>query len=308
MKCKRCQGRAEVQLRAHNAAFCRPCFLFFFERQVERTIRKDRMLAAGQSVLVAVSGGKDSLALWHVLTAQGYPTTGLHLSLGIGQYSAGSRAKTEAFAAARGLPLVVKELRDLEEDVSIPAVTAFTNRRPCAACGVVKRHLFDTVALEHGVDVLATGHNLDDEAARLLGNVLHWQREYLAKQQPVLRPTHAKFVTKIRPFYLVSELETAVYAFFRGIDYVVDECPNSVGATQLTYKALLNRLEDEMPGTKRTFVREFQRTVQPAFAAVAQSPPTECSECGMPAFGATCSYCSLLGEVRSKRARTRATA
>ena len=308
MKCKRCQGRAEVQLRAHNAAFCRPCFVFFFERQVERTIHRHRMLTPEQPVLIAVSGGKDSLALWHVLAQQGYRTTGLHLSLGIGEYSAASRAKTEAFAAARGLPLVVKDLRALEQDVSIPSVTAFTNRRPCAACGVIKRHLFDAVAIEHGFEVLATGHNLDDEAARLMGNVLHWQREYLAKQQPVLLPTHPKFATKIRPLYLVSEYETAVYAFVQGIDYVVDECPNSIGATQLTYKALLNRLEDEMPGTKQTFVREFQRGAQAAFAAVIQSPPTECATCGMPSFGTTCSYCSLLAEVRSKRQRTRASA
>ena len=30
-------------------------------------------------------------------------------------------------------------------------------------------------ALEHGFPVVATGHNLDDEAATLFGSVLHWQ-------------------------------------------------------------------------------------------------------------------------------------
>src|SRR3712207_8556105 len=49
-------------------------------------------------------------------------------------------------------------------------------------------------------------------------------------------PTHPRFVRKVRPLYRLSELETAVYAFFRGLDYVVEECPNSVGATQLFYK------------------------------------------------------------------------
>jgi uncharacterized protein (TIGR00269 family) len=308
MKCKRCQGRAEVQLRAHNAAFCRPCFVLYFERQVERTIARNEMLAPGARVLVAVSGGKDSLALWDVLVTQGYETTGFHLSLGIGEYSAGSREKTEKFARERQLPLLVEDLRELDDDVSVPAVTAFTNRRACAACGLMKRHRFDRAALEHGFDTLATGHNLDDEAARLLGNVLHWQRDYLAKQQPVLRPSHPKFATKIRPLYLLSEFETAVYAFFRNIDYVVDECPNSVGATQLTYKAVLNQLEDVMPGSKQTFVREFQRTGQPAFAAPSGPLPNECSVCGMPSFGTTCSHCSLLREVHAKRQRRQASA
>lgn len=308
MKCKRCHNTAEVQLRAHNVAFCRGCFILFFERQVERSIAKNRMLPRRGQVLVAVSGGKDSLALWHVLAAQGYETTGLHLSLGIGEYSARSQAKTEAFAQDRGLPLVVQALQATEVDLSIPSVAAFTNRRACAACGTIKRHVFDSVALERGFEVIATGHNLDDEAARLLGNVLHWQRGYLAKQQPVLRPTHPKFATKIRPLYLLSEFETAAYAFFLGIDYVLDECPNSVGATQLAYKAHLNRLEYEMPGTKLTFVREFQRAAHPLFAAAADTPPGECASCGMPSFAPRCSYCSLVNEVRAKRNRARASA
>ena len=66
----------------------------------------------------------------------------------------------------------------------------------------MKRHYFDPAALEGGFDVLVTGHNLDDEAARLMGNVLHWQRDYLARQRPVLQPTHPKFVRKVKPLYL----------------------------------------------------------------------------------------------------------
>jgi uncharacterized protein (TIGR00269 family) len=306
MKCKRCQAKAEVQLRAHNAAFCRACFVLHFERQVERTIAKHRMLPPGSRVLVAVSGGKDSLALWHVLAKQGYETTGLHLSLGIGAYSERSRAKTEAFARSRSLPLLVEDLND--DDLGIPTVATFTNRRPCAACGTIKRHTFDAAALRHDFPVVATGHNLDDEAARLLGNVLHWQREYLAKQHPVLAPTHPKFAAKIRPLYRLGEFETAVYAFFQGIDYVVDECPNSVGATQLDYKAVLNEIEERLPGTKQTFVREYLRVGHPAFAGTTDAPTGECEACGMPSFGTTCSYCSLIREVRTKRERRRAIA
>ena len=307
MKCRRCSAKAEVKLRAHNTAFCRACFVLFFGRQVDRCILKNRMFSHGDRVLVAVSGGKDSLALWHALVSHGYQTTGLHLNLGIGDYSTQSREKTEAFARVHGLPLIVLDLRTLNEDISIPTVAAFTNRRPCAACGRIKRHCFDTAALEHGFTVIATGHNLDDEAARLLGNVLHWQREHLAKQRPVLDPTHPKFVTKVRPLYLVSEYETAAYAFFSGIDYVVDECPHAAGATQLVYKKTLNRLEEEMPGTKHGFVKDFQRAAQPVFAAAENPPAGECSVCGMPSYGSACSFCTLVAEVRAKRERARAT-
>lgn len=299
MKCTRCRERAEINLRSHNAAFCKPCFILYFQRQVERTIAKDKMFTPDERILVAVSGGKDSLALWDVLITHGYHTEGLYLDLGIGTYSSQSLEKAERFAQSHAVPLRIIPLA--EEAVPVPTAAQFTRRVPCSACGTMKRHFFDQAALENGCDVLATGHNLDDEAARLLGNVLHWQTEYLAREKPVLAPTHPRFVRKVRPLYRMSELETAVYAFFRGIDYIIEECPNSVGATQLFYKDILNQLEAKMPGTKLTFVQEFMRSVQPTFVASDGSPPRECEVCGMPSFAAVCSFCSLLREVERKK-------
>lgn len=303
MKCVRCRERAELALRSHNAAFCRSCFTAYFRRQIERTIRQDAMFTPDERLLVAVSGGKDSLALWDVLIELGYRTEGLYLALGIGAYSAQSREKAEAFARARDVGLRVVELD--EQAVSVPQAARFTRRSPCAACGTMKRHFFDRAALDGGFDVLATGHNLDDEAARLLGNVMHWQTEYLARQKVVLEPSHPGFVRKVRPLYRLSELETAAYAFFRGIDYVIEECPNSRGATQLFYKDLLNRMEAEMPGTKRSFIQKFLQSAQPLFVAPDGSPPRECERCGLPSFAPVCSFCKLVGEVERKAAQTR---
>lgn len=299
MKCKRCRAKAEVQVRHHNAAFCRECFVFVFQRQLSRTIEKERMFTPQEDVLVAVSGGKDSLALWDALVDLGYRTTGVHLALGIGTYSTLSREKTEQFARQRGLPLVVVELT--EEGADIPMLSRHTNRPACAACGTAKRHFLDRVANERGFRILATGHNLDDEAARLLGNVLRWQTDHLAKQHPVLEPNHERFARKVKPLFRLSEYETAVYAFFRGIDYILDECPNSVGATQLVYKDMLNQLEAKMPGTKLNFVQEFLRSAGPLFARSNDTPPATCEACGMPSFGTLCSFCRLQNEVRRKR-------
>jgi uncharacterized protein (TIGR00269 family) len=301
MKCKRCKSKAEVHLRQHNSAFCRGCFVFFLQRQVQRTIEKQRMFTHDQEVLVAVSGGKDSLALWDILVELGFRTTGMHLALGIGAYSQTSTEKTEAFARARGLRLITARLE--EEGVTIPTVVAATRRPACAACGIIKRHYFDRLAFEHGFPVLATGHNLDDEAARLLGNVLHWQLHHLAKQQPVMESTHQRFVRKVKPLFRISEYETAAYAFFRGIDYIVDECPNSGGATQLVYKDALNRLEAIMSGTKLAFVQEFLRTGRMAFTGHSNGAPETCERCGAPAFGSLCAFCALVREVEAKRQR-----
>ena len=103
-------------------------------------------------------------------------------------------------------------------------------------------------AVDHGYPVIATGHNLDDEAAVLFGNVIHWQMDPLSRQSPALASTHPKLARRVKPLYRLSERETAAYAFLRGIDYIVDECPFAKGATSIAHKQILDRLEEASPG------------------------------------------------------------
>ena len=70
------------------------------------------MFTRDETVMVAVSGGKDSLALWDVLIDEGYQTAGLYLDLGIFDYSVESKAKCEAFAAARGQKLHIERVAE----------------------------------------------------------------------------------------------------------------------------------------------------------------------------------------------------
>ena len=83
MKCKICKAEAVVALRSHNAAFCPDCYKDFFARQVERGIEGQKLFTRNERVLVALSGGKDSLALMLELSRQGYNVTGLHIDLDI---------------------------------------------------------------------------------------------------------------------------------------------------------------------------------------------------------------------------------
>jgi uncharacterized protein (TIGR00269 family) len=300
MKCTRCADPAEIALRAHNASFCRPCFLFWFERRTRRQIDEELMFAPGEKLLVAVSGGKDSLALWDLLANAGYDTVGFHLELGIGDYSLNSLALCRQFAKARGLTLKVGSLPAV--DLAVPDMAGATHRPPCAACGKAKRYHFDLAALEFGCNVLVTGHNLDDEAARLLGNVLRWRLDHLVRQTPVLESHHPKFVRKVKPFFMASEFEIAAYAFMRKIDYQVEECPNAAGATQLTYKRMLDDLEHESPGSKGAFVGDFLRRGRTNFPEPeSRAHGGTCTNCGMPAFHELCSFCSLRREVERKR-------
>jgi tRNA-5-methyluridine54 2-sulfurtransferase len=300
VKCRTCRGPAVVDVRRHNAAFCRDHFLHHCEEQVRRAVHSHRMLEPGERVLVAVSGGKDSLALWDLLRRLGYEADGLYLGLGIGEYSDESGTYARAYADEHGLRLV--EI-DLAADVgfSVPAAAAATRRAPCGACGLSKRHLFNRAALDGGYDAVATGHNLDDEAAVLLGNVLRWETAYLGRQHPVL-PAAPGFVRKVKPLVRLGERETAAYCVLRGIDYQVEECPMAVGNKHLGYKELLNGLEDRSPGTKAAFLFGFIERGHERFAATTDQERRdlgECSECGaptpMPDSGTepVCAFCKL---------------
>jgi uncharacterized protein (TIGR00269 family) len=293
-----------VHIRRHNSAFCPVCFQEYFSNQVARTIKEDHMFTHQDRVLVGVSGGKDSLALWEVLIKLGYDTAGLHIHQGIFEYSASSFEKTARFAESRGVRLMTIDLA-AEGDLDIPGVASSTRRTQCSACGVIKRHYFNKVAVEGGFTIMATGHNLDDEAARLLGNVLRWQSPYLAAQSPVLEATHPQLVKKVKPLYRLSEYETAAYAFLHGIDYIVEECPFSHDAIQLQYKAVLNQLEQRSPGTKHSFVTGFMREGRKAFAETTAVQLKQCTSCGYPTTGDVCGFCRLQREVQKAKSGVR---
>lgn len=299
MKCRKCGGAAALELRRHNAAFCSPHFLEFFRKQVAEAIHRYRMFTREERILVAVSGGKDSLALWDVLIEDGYETAGLYLDLGIFDYSKESRAKCEAFATARGRPLHVERVADAV-GAPIPLLQQLTRRPACSGCGLSKRYLMNRAALEHGYAVVATGHNLDDEAATLFGSVMHWQTDALPRQSPALASTHPKLVRRVKPLYRLSELETAAFAFLRGIDYIVEECPFAKGATSIAHKEMLNRLEENSPGSKHNFLFGFLEKARPAFERVESVTLLECTSCGQVTTGAVCAFCKLADQVKRR--------
>ena len=297
MKCRVCRGPAVIDVRRHNANFCAEHFLRLCRDQVARAIADHEMLDPGDRVLVAVSGGKDSLAVWDILVELGYRADGLYLGLGIDGYSPESEAFARAFADERGLSLEVVDLpTDYGYDIRNGARTA--KRVPCSACGLSKRHLFDEAARRGGYDAVATGHNLDDEAAVLLGNVLRWQGEYLARQRPVL-PAGDGFPRKVKPLVRLGEREMAAYCVLRGIDYMVEECPMAAGNKHIGYKEALNSIEERSPGTKQAFYFGFLDRAVDRFAPDDDERPAigRCVRCGAPAGGEVCAFCHLLERI-----------
>lgn len=297
-------------MRHHKLALCAEHYLEWFLAQTERAVRRYRMFEPQERVLVAVSGGKDSLSLWEVLLRLGYRADGLYIDLGIDGgcgYSRLSLAKVRTFAERYPqVALHVVEVGDLYGE-TVPEVARRKTRgrgKPCSVCGLIKRHEMNRVAREQGYQVLATGHNLDDEAAVLLSNVLRWQAGYLARQAPVLIEREG-LARKVKPFCRLYEREVAAYALIRGIDYVYDECPFARGNLTNFYKELLSRLETHSPGAKLQFYLSFLQAREagllPPGVGRSGGPNDEvslhpCPVCGQPtSVPGPCAFCRLWG-------------
>ncbi len=316
MKCRKCGNKAHVNMRQHKLALCKEHYLEWVPEQTERFIKKYEMFRRDEKILVAVSGGKDSLALWDILHHLGYQADGLYLGLGIDtstslspgsgiNYSHESQRLTEKFANEHNLKLHVVDI-EKEYGQPIPVLSEISHRghgKPCAVCGLAKRHEMNRIARDLGYDVLATGHNLDDEAAVLFGNTLNWSSEYLLRQGPVL-PASDGLARKVKPLCRFYEREMTAYSLARGIEYIYEECPFAEGSQSIYYKELLNQLETTRPGAKLTFYLRFLEARKRGDLFVEknmeQTHLHPCPKCGQPtSTGDLCSFCRMIEKADS---------
>jgi len=304
MKCRKCNEKAVINMRQHKLGLCKDHFLEWIPEQTQRFIEKYKMFQKEDRILVAVSGGKDSLALWDILGRLGYKADGLYIGLGIDGgfgYSDKSQSFTKKFAADRNLELHIISVPQTYGE-SIPEMANRARRgmgKPCSVCGTTKRHIMNRVAREKGYDVLVTGHNLDDEAAVLFGNTINWLSGYLQRQGPVLEAIHPGLVRKAKPLFRFYEREMAAYAFLRGIDYIYDECSHAAGAKSIYYKELLNQLEVDRPGAKLSFYLSFLQAKKGGMFAQQIENEIDllntCSSCGQATtVPGECAFCRMV--------------
>jgi uncharacterized protein (TIGR00269 family) len=261
------------------------------------------MFTHDDHVLVAVSGGKDSLSLWEILHRLGYSADGLYIGLGIDSgvgYSENSLKYAKAFATDHDLHLHLVDIRS-EYGETIPELAMRTHRghyKPCSVCGLAKRHVMNRIARQNNYAALVTGHNLDDEVAILFGNILTWQGSYLIHQAPVLEAGKPGLVRKTKPLCRMYEREMAAYALLQGIPYIHDECPYAEGSTSIYHKELLNSLESDRPGAKLSFYLSFLQAKRnglfsPSIDEKAEQIHT-CPECGQSTSApGLCVFCRM---------------
>ncbi|MFB3853198.1 MAG: tRNA lysidine(34) synthetase TilS [Vicinamibacterales bacterium] len=134
---------------------------------VQRTITRRKLIPPGARVIVALSGGPDSVAMAHLLAdlarPMGFALVGLaHLNHSIRGVDADhDEGFCREVAAALGLPIDV-------ERANVPAIAA-ASRRSLEDAGRVERYAFLGRAAERAqADLVAVGHTLDDQAETVL--------------------------------------------------------------------------------------------------------------------------------------------
>ncbi len=291
MKCAKCTRQAEVKIPFQRVAFCREHFIEYFHSRIRKAIGRYRMFSKKDKLLVAVSGGKDSMGLALALKDLGYDVLLYHINIGIGEFSDMVQRKVEVFAKDFDFELEVESVAQNFSGLGLPQLALLTSRKPCSLCGMIKRYLMNRAALRHGA-VLVTAHNLNDEAVNLLRNVMGWDFEQLSRQEPVL-PAREGLARKAKPYIFISEYESAAYSYIRGIDYVMEACPQSGGATSHFLKRIVGELERRFPGFRINFVRKFYDNKKSYFPYPEKPVLNRCKICGQPTTGEICSFCRL---------------
>jgi uncharacterized protein (TIGR00269 family) len=276
------------------------------EDKVRATIARHDMFKPTDKIMVAVSGGKDSLSLLNILAKieKAFPKTSL-CAVTVDEGIKGYRDEALKFAVGNcrklGINSVVTSFKHLY-GFSLDEIVKMTLEKgepdkgltPCAYCGVLRRRALNLAARDSSADRLATGHNLDDEAQTILLNILHGDALRIARVKPVLEDVHPKFVQRVKPMCKLPEKEIAFYTHMKRIEYQSVPCPYAPTALRSDIRLMLNRIEEKHAGTKFTLTKSVER-IRPALEAVTEEAKLQdCIECGEPTAGKICQPCQML--------------
>jgi len=307
--CSICKRREAFFFRPYSGErLCKKCFVKSIENKVKATIAKYNMLEFNDRIAVAVSGGKDSISLLHILAKieRDYPKASL-VAVSVDEGIAGYRDEALKIAGENCGKLGIehhiisfKELYGLTLDEIVEKLRASGEREltPCAYCGVLRRKALNVIARKVNADKLATAHTLDDEVQTILLNMFHGDPYRIAREKAVTDETHPKLIRRVKPFCEIPEKETALFAYVKKIKFQSLPCPYSPEALRNDVRVFLNRMEEKHAGIKYIIFKAAEK-IRPALEkAGGKEALRECVECGEPTTQALCKACEMLQKIK----------
>ncbi len=282
-------------------------FIKYFEEKVFKTIRKFKLFELDDKIVVALSGGKDSITALY-LTHKYLSRKNLQKNIkallideGIDGYRPATIKFAERFTKNLGVELHIKSYKKdygktLDSSVEFLREKG-SNISPCNICGTFRRNALNTGARELDATKVVTGHNIDDEGQNILLNIFKNNFKILARLGPYNGVVgDEKFIPRVKQIYLCTEKEVILYTILKGFDVGYDECPYSRGSFRDNLSEMLNKFEDEHKGVKNSvinFFLEIQDKLKEMYLDEEGRQVTHCSKCGEPSQREICNTCSM---------------
>ena len=286
MLCKKCTETAIFD----TPSLCKLHFSMYIEGKVFDTIKRFKLISPKEKIVVAASGGKDSLTLLYILSKRFNPRC-LAIDEGITGYRDNTLTTLKEFCLQRKIKLMVVSYKSEFGG----ELGNYLNGKgsPCSVCGTLRRYLLNKYA--KGYDKLCTGHNMDDEAQAIIMNFLKPNIETMTKTGYKSGITYNDiFVQRVKPFYFIKEKEIVTYAHLNNIPMGFDECPHAVYSYRAKIRDLLNEYEAKYPGTKENIIDFFLSIREKIKHLIKERDINLCNYCGEPAKGEVCNTCKIV--------------
>ncbi len=307
IKCTVCGVREAFYIRLYSGEkLCAKCFIESVEYKVRATIAKHKMFEFNDRIAVAVSGGKDSVSLLHILAKieKDFPRASLNAII-VDEGIKGYRDEAVEIAAENSAKLGVtytvisfKELYGFTLD-EIAEITKSGDLTPCSYCGVLRRKALNMAAKRIGATKIATAHNLDDEIQTFMLNIIHGDPMRIARTGPAYDEEEPWFIPRVKPLCEVLEKEITLYAYLKDVRFQEFPCPYASAALRNDVRNALNRLEEKHPGIKYTIYGSAEKIRE----AIKERKPrihlNQCALCGEPTTGEICQACQLLQKIKT---------
>ncbi len=302
-KCHRCSQDSEIHIRYSGAELCSEHFIDYLERRVQKEIRLQGKLPDRSRLAIAVSGGKDSMSMLHILSRVFAKHRDLELTtLIVDEGLAGYREKSVNLAADYSEELgIPHEILSFQESFGITMdeiARLGPEWRPCTYCGVLRRNILNRRSRELGVEKIAFGHNLDDMSQSVLMNIVNGDVQRLVRLGPH-RKVQEGLVPRMIPLRSVPESEVKLYAQLKKIPHLERHCPYRPRAHRLGFLEIINQMEEDTPGTRHSILSSYDQMIEPLRNHFPQPPLSSCKNCGEPTMGEICKACELLEKVKA---------
>jgi uncharacterized protein (TIGR00269 family) len=301
VRCSKCAEDAITYIRYNGTALCSKHLREFVERRAKKEVRRQLRLDGPKRLGVAVSGGKDSAVALELLSnilgrRRDVEIVAITVDEGISGYRSLTLGAIRSQTARLGIDHRVVRFQDVIGMELDDLGSRKGERTPCSFCGVFRRRCLNLESKRLGVDVLATGHNLDDTAQSILMNFMRGDVERLARLGPHLK-VQPGLVPRIEPLRLIPEKETYLYALLKGIEFSDAECPYAADALRNEYREMVDSTESRHPGTRHSIVASYDAIRPSLMSSFPQTELGRCA-CGEPTCGERCMACELLEEIR----------